>query len=104
VKIVIFTSLSTLGNKKIMNKYEQRPDLIVDLHGYTKIEAEEAIESFMKSGRYRHVRIITGKGTYREMGPVLRTFVQEYLVAHGVKFRTAKIADGGEGALEVFFK
>lgn len=85
-----------------MNKYERQPDYIVDLHGYTTKEAKEALDDIIESGEYRHIRIITGKGTFRETGPVLRTFVENYLKNQDIKFETAKLYNGGEGALEVF--
>ncbi len=85
-----------------MNKYEQKPEYIVDLHGHTTREAGEVLGRLLKERAYKHVRIITGKGDLRN-GPVLRGFVQGYLKDRGITFRTAKIHDGGDGALEVFF-
>ena len=85
-----------------MNKYEQKPEYIVDLHGHTTREAGEVLVKLVKGRVYKHVRIITGKGDLRN-GPVLRSFVQGYLNDRGIMFRTAKIHDGGAGALEVFF-
>jgi DNA-nicking Smr family endonuclease len=84
-----------------MNKYEQKPDHILDLHGHTTAEAGEVLGALLADGKYAHIRVITGKGDLRN-GPVLRSYVQEYLKKRGVPFRTAKISDGGEGALEVF--
>ena len=85
-----------------MNKYARTPDYVLDLHGYTTAEAEEMLDELMKNKKYAHVRVITGKGTFRETGPVLRTFVRNYLAARSVRFNTSKIADGGEGAFEIF--
>ena len=59
-----------------MNKYERIPDHILDLHGYTTREAEAQLDHILKKGGYSHVRVITGKGTFRSTGPVLKTFVQ----------------------------
>ncbi|MDP3956130.1 MAG: Smr/MutS family protein [bacterium] len=84
-----------------MNKYERIPDYIIDLHGYTTREAKDELDKLFKNN-YKHVRVITGKGTFRETGPVLRTFVKKYLVQKGYRYNPAKIADGGDGALEVF--
>lgn len=84
-----------------MNKYEQKAEYIVDLHGYTTKEAEEVLGRLCKERKFGHVRIITGKGDLRN-GPVLRSYVQGYLKKRGVEFCTAKLSDGGEGALEVF--
>ena len=85
-----------------MNKYEQKPDRIIDLHGFTTAEAKFILDELLERGKGT-VRLITGKGDLRN-GPVLRSYVQEYLKKRGVTFRTAKISDGGDGALEVFIK
>ena len=85
-----------------MNKYERVPDYILDLHGYTIREAKEVLEDILDGGEFRHIRIITGKGTFRETGPVLRTFVENFLRNREIKFETAKLHNGGAGALEVY--
>ena len=68
-----------------MNKYERVPDYILDLHGYTTREAKEVLEDILDGGEFRHIRIITGKGTFRETGPVLRTFVENFLRNREIK-------------------
>lgn len=85
-----------------MNKYEQKPDQVVDLHGLTTAEARYVLDEVF-GGVYRHVRVITGKGALRN-GPVMRTFVEGYVRSRGFEFRYAKFTNGGEGALEVFTK
>jgi DNA-nicking Smr family endonuclease len=85
-----------------MNKYERVPDYILDLHGYTTREAKEILEDVIESGEYNHVRIITGKGTFRETGPVMRNYVENYLRKLNIIFETAKLYNGGSGALEVY--
>ena len=85
-----------------MNKYERVPDYILDLHGYTTREAGEVLDDIIEGGEYRHIRIITGKGAFRETGPVLRTFVENYLKNRKIKFQAAKLHNGGDGALEVY--
>ena len=87
-----------------MNKYERTPEFVLDLHGHTVSEAKEILDELFEKEKYKHIRIITGKATFRETGPVLRTFVQNYLKRLEVKFDYAKLYDGGEGALEVFLK
>lgn len=87
-----------------MNKYEQIPEYILDLHGYTTSEAKLALEELIKDSDYRHVRVITGKGQFRETGPVLRTFVCNYLSDLNIKWNISKLQNGGEGSLEVFLK
>lgn len=86
-----------------MNKYERTPDHIIDLHGYTTHEAEETLRALLKNTEYKHVKIIVGKGSHGENGPVLGVFVRRYLAMRNVRFNTSKLKDGGEGALEVFF-
>ncbi len=87
-----------------MNKYEHEPDYILDLHGYTTKEAEGILDEMIDAGEYNHVRVITGKGTFRETGPVMRTFVEHYLENRDIEFKTSKLYNGGEGAFEVFLK
>ncbi len=84
------------------NKYERIPEYIVDLHGYTTNEARQLLDTLLANSTYKHIRIITGKGSLRSTGPVLREFVKKYLHSHAIKCNPSKIKDGGEGALEVF--
>ncbi len=76
----------------------------MDLHGYTTREAGEILDELIEAGEYRHVRIITGKGTFRETGPVMRTFVSNFLKNRDIHFDVAKLHNGGDGALEVYLK
>jgi DNA-nicking Smr family endonuclease len=87
-----------------MNKYKRNPDYILDLHGQTTKEAAEILDQVIASGEHRHIRVITGKGTFRETGPVMRTFVKDYLENRGHNFETAKLYEGGEGAFEVYLE
>jgi len=85
-----------------MNKYERTPEMVLDLHGYTTEEVKSLLDKMLAEHRYSHVRIITGKCSFREHGPVLAPFVRSYLEGKNINFNQAKIQDGGEGALEVF--
>ncbi|TRZ51543.1 hypothetical protein D4R99_04215 [bacterium] len=87
-----------------MNKYQRTPELILDLHGHTVKEAKTAIDALLSEHRYSHIRIITGKCSFREHGPVLAPFVKSYLEGKNISFNYSKVQDGGEGALEVFCK
>lgn len=87
-----------------MNKYERIPDQIIDLHGLTTKEAEGVLEELMKDRGQKHVRVITGKGAFRETGPVMRTFVEHYLENRDIRFETSKLYNGGEGAFEVYLE
>jgi DNA-nicking Smr family endonuclease len=85
-----------------MNKYEKIPEHILDLHGHTTKEAKVLIDELLASSQFSHVRIITGKGAFRETGPVMRSFVEHYLEDHDIRFNTSKLYNGGDGAFEVF--
>lgn len=85
-----------------MNKYERVPEHILDLHGKNTREARNLLDAFLLSSKYKHIRIITGKGTFRETGSVMRNFVSGFLKERGINFQIAKISNGGEGALEVY--
>ena len=85
-----------------MNKYRKPPEYILDLHGYTCAETKTALNKLFCESSHRHIRIITGKGTFREKGAVLREQVKYLLRQKNIRFEQSKIKDGGEGALEVF--
>lgn len=84
-----------------MNKYARQPDTIIDLHGHTTTEAGALLSDLLASS-YSHVRIIVGKGNHSKNGPVLRDFAKQYLSARDIRFSQSKLADGGEGSLEVY--
>ncbi len=85
-----------------MNKYQKIPEAVIDLHGHTTGEAKIELDTLLSAHKYSYVRIITGKCSYREHGPILQPFVKSYLTERNIKFNIAKIQDGGEGALEVY--
>jgi DNA-nicking Smr family endonuclease len=85
-----------------MNKYARMPEKVFDLHGYTTHEAREFLLTLLAEQKYAYVRLITGKGDLRN-GPVLRSYVESFLRERGVSVERAKISQGGDGALEVFF-
>jgi DNA-nicking Smr family endonuclease len=92
--------------KKIKhNKYPQRIDASLDLHGYTLDEAEFLVRDFLQAAKnknYHQVRIITGKGINSINGQArLRPWLESYLRALGYSFMTAKINQGGEGAFDI---
>jgi DNA-nicking Smr family endonuclease len=86
------------------NKYEQTAEAEIDLHGYTMVEAGSILDEVVAEAAYKHIRIITGKGTNSHNGPVLPAFVKNYLTARNIRYNQSKIRDGGEGALEVFLR
>jgi len=84
----------------------------VDLHGLTQADAHRALTAFIAgqqaAGR-RCVRVITGKGAFREGGGVLRAAVPRWLNEPEMRGRVLAIShaqprDGGEGALYVLLK
>ena len=88
------------------NKYLQEPQAVLDLHGLTLDEAETAVDDFLHSAlikNYRLVRIITGKGLGSQGGPVLRPWLEDFLVFGGYDWRQAKVSEGGEGAFDIKF-
>ncbi len=87
-----------------MNKYERIPGQVIDLHGLTRQGVRELLDVLVREPKHAHVRVIAGKGRHSENGPVLQDFVRDYLRAHRIRFSQSKIADGGEGAFEVFLK
>lgn len=85
-----------------MNKYQQTPEYILDLHGMTCAETKTVLRGLLCDGKYCHIRIITGKGVFREKGGVLRDLVKSFLQENDIHFNQSKIADGGEGSFEVY--
>ncbi len=84
----------------------------IDLHGMTQAEAHRALTSFIvgqhEAGR-RCVLVVTGKGTWREGGGVLREAVPRWLNGPDLRprllsFTHAQRKDGGEGALYILLK
>lgn len=84
----------------------------IDLHGHTQDEAHHVLNAFIAghsaAGR-RCVRVITGKGSFREGGGVLKTAVPRWLNEPPLQdsilaFAHARRDDGGEGALYVLLR
>jgi len=84
----------------------------IDLHGHTLDEAHRVLNAFIAghaaAGR-RCVRVITGKGSFRQGGGVLKAAVPRWLnespLHDGIlAFSHARRDDGGEGALYVLLR
>lgn len=84
----------------------------IDLHGHTQEEAHHVLNAFIAghaaAGR-RCVRVITGKGSFREGGGVLKAAVPRWLNESPLQdsilaFTHARRDDGGEGALYVLLR
>ncbi len=89
------------------------PEAHIDLHKLTVSEAFHALIGFLKNAYYRDMRsvlIVTGKGINSfDNKPLLRTKVCEWLIDEPFKrltlaFCTAKVEDGGSGALYVLLR
>lgn len=88
-----------------------RLDYELDLHGLTKDEAIDALNSFIK-GAFRRgqkaVLVITGRGNHSEDEPVLKPAVDKWLREEGkemvVEFLAAPSQMGGDGAVVVFLR
>ena len=78
------------------NKYEQKAEIEIDLHGHTTAESKEILDALLKEKKYSIVRIIVGKGTHSVGGAVLPNFVRSYLHSHGIRYKQSKISNGGE--------
>ena len=89
------------------NKYAQKLitiDSEIDLHGMTDYEAEDAVLGFLTSAResnHHVVKIITGKGNLSIGEPVAKNITRKILLQKDLKFTTAKVQEGGSGALIV---
>ena len=79
----------------------------IDLHMLTRDQAEVELFDFLDKSYslgFHKVRIITGKGLNSEnRQSVLKPFVQEILKKQKLKFRDAKMNEGGAGAIDVWF-
>ena len=84
----------------------------LDLHGHTQDQAHAALERFLSEVQTRGLRcvlVITGKGTTKEAGGVLRAQVPRWLNepvnrARVLAFDYAQPKDGGLGALYVLIR
>ena len=82
----------------------------LDLHGTTRIEAQQQLNEFINQSRERGircVRIIHGKGYgSSNQGPVLKPLVNQWLQrrAEILAFCSARPVDGGTGAVYVLLK
>jgi hypothetical protein len=61
---------------------DKRPDAVIDLHGQTRDEAWESLESFFRAGRQRgleKVLIVHGKGNHSGSEAVLKRMVRDFV-------------------------
>ena len=95
---------------------------VIDLHGYTLIEANKAIEDFINKAFLENVnklKVVTGKGLHseNEKDPyiskdlsILKYSVPEFILNNSHlmsminEITDAKLKDGGSGAFYIFLK
>lgn len=97
--------LESEDSKSFDFNFDQNSDVndCLDLHGYTKREAQGLVEDFINfslENNFSKVRIITGIG--EDGYSVLRNFVSDYLKEAGYKFNKSAQNRGGEGAFDVY--
>ncbi len=87
------------------NKYYLNPQAILDLHGFTKKEAEEELFDFLESAlenKLKKIKIITGQGWHNpNFQSILKPHIENILEQEGYQYQNAKINDGGAGAIIV---
>ncbi len=83
----------------------------LDLHGYSKVEAFEALRDFLKQANLKGIRcvkIIHGRGLRSVKGPVLKKALCRWLERefrkYVVAYTTARRQDGGLGAVYVLLR
>ncbi len=96
---------------KQLRRGDIRPEAELDLHGVKAAEVQQKVAWFLENSRFygfEAVRIITGKGSHSDEGPVLRPLVEAYLDGAGrnyiVEWMRAPQKQGGEGAIVAFLR
>lgn len=92
-------------HKHIVDRYLNRPDAELDLHGLTIREAEKEFFDFIEKAEkqnWQKLRIIVGKGWNSPNGEaVLKDHIKSKVMELGYKVEKAKMNEGGEGVLIV---
>lgn len=86
-----------------------RPQARLDLHGYSAVDAEKALEAFLQGAAragLEKVLVVTGKGVHSKGEPVLGKTARRVLEASPFagRFGLADPEDGGSGALWVIVR
>ncbi len=95
-----------------LRKGEMAIDRRLDLHGMTEAAAHAALDRFVRRAWHEGVRVllvITGKGSVREGGGVLRRNLPRWLAAgenaaHVLRIEQAQLRHGGQGAYYVLLR
>jgi len=88
-------------------KYPKFAQDELDLHGFTRAEANEEVWSFLMRAEekgFKRVLIVTGRGLHSENGGVLKKHVQKLLDEEKYFYKNAKITEGGEGAIDIYLE
>ena len=97
------------SSRQLPDPERMKIDDVIDLHGMTVPEARAALDLFFNEASregFRKVLIIHGKGNHSKNGPVLGTWLKEYLDSCRKAGKTG-IADkhhGGSGATWVILR
>ena len=108
----LFFAQPSIANKTLrkLKRGEFSVEAELDLHGYTKLEARQAISNFLAeclSTGIRCIRIIHGKGHgSHQKRAVLKQYVNHWLRQRNdiLAFCSARPVDGGTGAIYVLLK
>jgi DNA-nicking Smr family endonuclease len=92
--------------RRLRNK---RPDAELDIHGQTRDDAWQALETFFNNARekeFEKVLIIHGKGNHSANEPVLKRVVMDFIehCPFAGESGRGKTSKGGEGATWVLLK
>jgi len=87
----------------------KKPDMELDIHGQTRDEAWQTLETFFNNAREKKlekVLIIHGKGNHSADEPVLKRVVMDFIerCPFAGESGKGKISAGGEGATWVLLK
>lgn len=89
---------------KKYNKYEQKIDDQIDLHGMSLEQAKEKVQLFLSQSKmngYKKVLVITGKGIHSNVEGVLYLQIPLHIRSLNYSCVSAKMYLGGNGAIEV---
>lgn len=95
-----------------LRRGQMKIDASLDMHGMSKKEAWEALQSFLSScyeSGHRSLLVITGKGHAGDRPGVLREHVPQWLremplLQYVLQFHRARPKDGGDGAFYVLLR
>ena len=105
-----FKGFKYLDTKKLFKKRTNKPDSIIDLHGYNLYNGKLFLQKYIINSYEKNVRnvlVITGKGLHNKGAlkqEVPKWLNEPYLKNFLINFNVAPKNFGGEGALLVRIK